>query len=44
MEKLGELHPLVTKVTKTGANTFLINESVLLLGFIPMKPLNIPLR
>ncbi|MCW3072240.1 MAG: hypothetical protein JWO44_2130 [Bacteroidetes bacterium] len=37
-EKFGELHPLIQKVTKTGINTFHINESVLLLGFIPMKP------
>ncbi|MCW3103990.1 MAG: hypothetical protein JWO09_2430 [Bacteroidetes bacterium] len=37
-EKFGELHPLMQKVTKTGTNTFYINESVLLLGFIPMKP------
>lgn len=37
-EKFGNLHPLITKVTKTGINTFHINESVLLLGFIPMKP------
>jgi hypothetical protein len=37
-QKFGALHPLITKVTKTGINTFHINESVLLLGFIPMKP------
>jgi len=37
-EKFGELHPLMKKVTKTGTKTFYVNESVLLLGFIPMKP------
>lgn len=37
-EKFGALHPLMTKITKTGENTFFVNESVLLLGFIPMKP------
>jgi hypothetical protein len=37
-EKFGSLHPLITKVTKTGSNTFQINERVLLMGFIPMKP------
>jgi hypothetical protein len=38
-QKFGALHPLITKVTKTGINKFHINESVLLLGFIPMKPI-----
>jgi hypothetical protein len=38
LEKFGKLHPLIRKVTMTGSNTFLINESLLLLGFIPMKP------
>ncbi|MCE3279757.1 MAG: hypothetical protein K0S44_1948 [Bacteroidetes bacterium] len=37
-QKFGDLHPLITKVTKTGINKFHIYESVLLLGFIPMKP------
>lgn len=37
-EKFGELHPLMQKITRTGPNTFFVNESVLLLGFIPMKP------
>jgi hypothetical protein len=38
LEKFGNLHPLITKVTPKGNNTFLINENLLLLGFIPMKP------
>ncbi|MDF2438097.1 MAG: hypothetical protein K0Q95_2473 [Bacteroidota bacterium] len=37
-EKFGAFHPYFKKVTKTGLNVFHVNEQVLLLGFIPMKP------
>jgi hypothetical protein len=37
-ERFGAFHPYFKKVTKTGLNVFHVNEQVLLLGFIPMKP------
>jgi hypothetical protein len=38
LRKFGSLHPYMEKVSKTGDNLYLIEESVKLFGIIPMKP------